>query len=160
MYNRVQCISCSKACRCSKKCANRPFQKVKKIQIVKVNLVDFVLNLVLPFGFSPSNINNTVCGAYQTELCGWGVVAAESISKGDFIVEYVGEGKFLQNQIKMFHLLSLLHIYGLPLDFPLFVSFTTICIIVHAFASKFILCFLLSWINTYFENNVTNFPQE
>ncbi|KAI3444068.1 hypothetical protein Pfo_000733 [Paulownia fortunei] len=58
---RVQCISCSKACRCSKNCANRPFQKVKKIQIVK------------------------------TELCGWGVVAAESISKGDFIVEYVGE---------------------------------------------------------------------
>ncbi|KAL1548915.1 Histone-lysine N-methyltransferase ashr3 [Salvia divinorum] len=58
---RVQCISCSKACRCSKHCTNRPFQKGKKIQIVK------------------------------TELCGWGVVAAESISKGDFIVEYVGE---------------------------------------------------------------------
>ncbi|KAK6136264.1 hypothetical protein DH2020_029995 [Rehmannia glutinosa] len=58
---RVQCISCSKACRCSKTCTNRPFQKVKKIQIVK------------------------------TEHCGWGVVAGESISKGDFIVEYVGE---------------------------------------------------------------------
>ncbi|KAK6156665.1 hypothetical protein DH2020_010913 [Rehmannia glutinosa] len=35
--------------------------------------------------------NNTVYGAYQTEHCGWGVVAGESISKGDFIVEYVGE---------------------------------------------------------------------
>ncbi|XP_011069815.1 histone-lysine N-methyltransferase ASHR3 [Sesamum indicum] len=58
---RVQCISCSKACSCSKQCANRPFQKVKKIQIVK------------------------------TQRCGWGVVAAESINKGDFIVEYVGE---------------------------------------------------------------------
>ncbi|KAL3824670.1 hypothetical protein ACJIZ3_020699 [Penstemon smallii] len=58
---RVQCVSCSKACRCSEKCANRPFQKKKKIQIVK------------------------------TELCGWGVVAAESIGKGDFIIEYVGE---------------------------------------------------------------------
>ncbi|XP_042047676.1 histone-lysine N-methyltransferase ASHR3-like [Salvia splendens] len=58
---RVQCISCSKACRCPRNCTNRPFQKGKKIQIVK------------------------------TELCGWGVVAAESISKGDFIVEYVGE---------------------------------------------------------------------
>ncbi|KAL1531083.1 [histone H3]-lysine(4) N-trimethyltransferase [Salvia divinorum] len=44
---RVQCITCSKACCCSKNCTNRPFQKVKKIQIVK------------------------------TELCGWGVVAAE-----------------------------------------------------------------------------------
>ncbi|KAG8372490.1 hypothetical protein BUALT_Bualt12G0071500 [Buddleja alternifolia] len=58
---RVQCISCSKACRCSKSCKNRPFQKVKKIKLVK------------------------------TKLCGWGVVAAESINKGDFIVEYVGE---------------------------------------------------------------------
>ncbi|KAL6525409.1 Histone-lysine N-methyltransferase ashr3 [Orobanche hederae] len=58
---RFLCISCSKACRCSKNCKNRPFQKVKKIQIVK------------------------------TERCGWGVVAAESISKGDFVVEYVGE---------------------------------------------------------------------
>ncbi|KAK1399881.1 hypothetical protein POM88_009744 [Heracleum sosnowskyi] len=28
----------------------------------------------------------------KTELCGWGVEAAESISKGDFIIEYVGEG--------------------------------------------------------------------
>ncbi|CAA0814687.1 Histone-lysine N-methyltransferase ASHR3 [Striga hermonthica] len=58
---RVQCISCSKACRCSKNCSNRPFQKVKRIQIVK------------------------------TEKCGWGVLAAESISEGDFVIEYVGE---------------------------------------------------------------------
>ncbi|KZV29601.1 histone-lysine N-methyltransferase ASHR3-like [Dorcoceras hygrometricum] len=58
---RVQSISCSKACLCSEKCVNRPFRKEKKIQLVK------------------------------TELCGWGVVAAESICKGDFVVEYVGE---------------------------------------------------------------------
>ncbi|KAL6565622.1 hypothetical protein OROHE_004677 [Orobanche hederae] len=25
------------------------------------------------------------------EICGWGVVAAQSISKGDFVVEYAGE---------------------------------------------------------------------
>lgn len=27
----------------------------------------------------------------MTELCGWGVEAAESINKGEFIIEYVGE---------------------------------------------------------------------
>ncbi|XP_031121879.1 histone-lysine N-methyltransferase ASHR3 isoform X2 [Ipomoea triloba] len=58
---RVQSISCSKACRCSGKCSNRPFREEKKIKLVK------------------------------TELCGWGVVAAESIKKGDFIIEYIGE---------------------------------------------------------------------
>ncbi|GLT49595.1 hypothetical protein SLA2020_231430 [Shorea laevis] len=58
---RVQCISCSKACRCSDSCSNRPFRKEKKIKIVK------------------------------TELCGWGVEAAEPINKGEFIVEYIGE---------------------------------------------------------------------
>ncbi|KAK9274761.1 hypothetical protein L1049_022013 [Liquidambar formosana] len=58
---RVQCISCSKACHCSEICTNRPFRKEKKIKIVK------------------------------TELCGWGVEAAESIKKGDFVIEYIGE---------------------------------------------------------------------
>ncbi|KAJ9141254.1 hypothetical protein P3X46_031808 [Hevea brasiliensis] len=58
---RVQCISCSKACRCPENCTNRPFRKEKKIKIVK------------------------------TEFCGWGVEAAEPISKGDFIIEYIGE---------------------------------------------------------------------
>ncbi|KAF3452908.1 hypothetical protein FNV43_RR03341 [Rhamnella rubrinervis] len=58
---RVQCISCSKACRCSENCTNRPFRKDKKIKIVK------------------------------TDLCGWGVEAGESINKGDFIIEYIGE---------------------------------------------------------------------
>ncbi|XP_059635802.1 histone-lysine N-methyltransferase ASHR3 [Cornus florida] len=58
---RVQCISCSKACRCSEMCTNRPFRKEKKIKIVK------------------------------TEFCGWGVEAAESIKKGDFVIEYIGE---------------------------------------------------------------------
>ncbi|GAA0159448.1 hypothetical protein LIER_16218 [Lithospermum erythrorhizon] len=58
---RVQSISCSKACRCSDKCTNRPFRKEKNIKIV------------------------------QTEFCGWGVVAAELIHRGDFIIEYVGE---------------------------------------------------------------------
>ncbi|XP_022882783.1 histone-lysine N-methyltransferase ASHR3 isoform X2 [Olea europaea var. sylvestris] len=58
---RVQCISCSKGCLCKGDCKNRPFRKEKKIQLVK------------------------------TEHCGWGVVAAESINKGDFVIEYVGE---------------------------------------------------------------------
>ncbi|XP_057459380.1 histone-lysine N-methyltransferase ASHR3 isoform X2 [Actinidia eriantha] len=58
---RVQCISCSKACRCSEMCTNRPFRKEKKVKIVK------------------------------TEFCGWGVEAAESINEGDFVIEYIGE---------------------------------------------------------------------
>ncbi|KAK6944313.1 SET domain [Dillenia turbinata] len=58
---RVQCISCSKACNCSLSCTNRPFRKEKKIKVVK------------------------------TEHCGWGVQASETINKGDFIIEYVGE---------------------------------------------------------------------
>ncbi|KAJ0599238.1 putative [histone H3]-lysine(4) N-trimethyltransferase transcription regulator SET family [Helianthus annuus] len=58
---RSQCISCSKACRCSETCTNKPFRKDKKIKIV------------------------------STKHCGWGVEAAESIKKGEFIIEYVGE---------------------------------------------------------------------
>ncbi|KAL0679931.1 hypothetical protein Bca4012_007912 [Brassica carinata] len=58
---RVQCVSCSKRCGCPETCGNRPFRKDKKIKIVK------------------------------TKLCGWGVEAAESINKEDFIVEYIGE---------------------------------------------------------------------
>ncbi|OIV98519.1 hypothetical protein TanjilG_27610 [Lupinus angustifolius] len=59
---RVQCISCSKACRCSENCNNRPFRKEKRIKLVK------------------------------TELCGWGVEAVEAVDKGGFIIEYIGEG--------------------------------------------------------------------
>ncbi|KAL9683990.1 hypothetical protein QQ045_021421 [Rhodiola kirilowii] len=58
---RVQYVSCSKACRCSDACTNRPFRKEKKIKII------------------------------QTEHCGWGVEAVESINKGEFIIEYIGE---------------------------------------------------------------------
>ncbi|XP_059285496.1 uncharacterized protein LOC132038994 isoform X4 [Lycium ferocissimum] len=58
---RVQSISCSKACHCSDMCSNRPFRRDRRIKLVK------------------------------TELCGWGVVAAESVNKGDFIIEYIGE---------------------------------------------------------------------
>ncbi|XP_074371507.1 histone-lysine N-methyltransferase ASHR3-like isoform X2 [Apium graveolens] len=58
---RGQSVSCSKSCRCSETCTNRPFRKEKKIKVVK------------------------------TENCGWGVEAAEFVSKGDFIIEYVGE---------------------------------------------------------------------
>jgi len=54
-------ISCSKNCRCSDLCTNRPFRKDKKIKIVK------------------------------TERCGWGAVALEPLEKGDFVIEYVGE---------------------------------------------------------------------
>lgn len=34
--------------------------------------------------------------SFQTENCGWGVEAAESINKGDFIIEYVGEGNVIK----------------------------------------------------------------
>ncbi|KAL0916721.1 hypothetical protein M5K25_014254 [Dendrobium thyrsiflorum] len=54
-------LSCTKACHCSEMCTNRPFRKEKKIKVVK------------------------------TDLCGWGAVALESIEKGRFVVEYVGE---------------------------------------------------------------------
>ncbi|KVH93720.1 AWS-like protein [Cynara cardunculus var. scolymus] len=57
----LQCISCSSACGCSEICANRPFRKNKKIQLV------------------------------MTHRCGWGLEADEFIRKGDFIIEYVGE---------------------------------------------------------------------
>lgn len=56
------------------------------------------VNFGFYFGLSTLFISWIIYGAYQTELCGWGVVAAESISKGDFIVEYVGEGKFMDNR--------------------------------------------------------------
>ncbi|KMZ64430.1 Histone-lysine N-methyltransferase [Zostera marina] len=59
--HRGQSISCSKDCQCSDLCTNRPFRKDKKIKVVK------------------------------THFCGWGVVAMENISKGDFIIEYIGE---------------------------------------------------------------------
>nr|XP_017250911.1 PREDICTED: histone-lysine N-methyltransferase ASHR3-like [Daucus carota subsp. sativus] len=58
---RKQYISCSRDCSCSDMCTNRPFQRQKRIKVVK------------------------------TELCGWGVEAGEAINKGDFIIEYVGE---------------------------------------------------------------------
>ncbi|WMV36417.1 hypothetical protein MTR67_029802 [Solanum verrucosum] len=35
--------------------------------------------------------NGVPVAAMKTELCGWGVVASESINKGDFIIEYIGE---------------------------------------------------------------------
>ncbi|XP_044977595.1 histone-lysine N-methyltransferase ASHR3-like isoform X1 [Hordeum vulgare subsp. vulgare] len=54
-------ISCSQACKCSKKCTNRPFRREKKIGVVK------------------------------TEHCGWGAIALETIEKGDFVIEFVGE---------------------------------------------------------------------
>ncbi|KAG5033562.1 hypothetical protein JHK85_017544 [Glycine max] len=46
---------------CSENCNNRPFRKEKNFKIVK------------------------------TELCGWGVEAADTIDKGGFIIEYIGE---------------------------------------------------------------------
>ncbi|KAL6899608.1 hypothetical protein ACP4OV_006266 [Aristida adscensionis] len=54
-------VSCSKNCRCSDLCTNKPFRKDKKIKIVKTN------------------------------RCGWGAVALEPLEKGDFVIEYVGE---------------------------------------------------------------------
>lgn len=31
----------------------------------------------------------------QTAQCGWGAEAAESVKKGEFIIEYIGEGSFI-----------------------------------------------------------------
>lgn len=42
--NRVQSISCSKACHCSDMCTNRPFRKEKKVKIVKVSLFSLDAN--------------------------------------------------------------------------------------------------------------------
>ncbi|XP_026402221.1 histone-lysine N-methyltransferase ASHR3-like [Papaver somniferum] len=58
---RGQSISCSKSCHCSEACTNRPFRKEKKIKVVR------------------------------TQFCGWGVEAAESLKRGDFVIEYIGE---------------------------------------------------------------------
>lgn len=44
------------------------------------------------------NLNISIFNYYyfQTENCGWGVEAAEFVSEGDFIIEYVGEGNVLK----------------------------------------------------------------
>ncbi|KAK4479448.1 hypothetical protein RD792_014962 [Penstemon davidsonii] len=65
-----------------------PFRKRKKFRLSRY----FLLSECSPyFWLLCPAANNTMYVDYQTELCGWGVVAAESISKGDFIIEYVGE---------------------------------------------------------------------
>jgi hypothetical protein len=38
----------------------------------------------------------------QTEHCGWGVIALEPLQKGDFVIEYIGEGVF---KLSLFFLL-------------------------------------------------------
>ncbi|ESQ44088.1 hypothetical protein EUTSA_v10006478mg [Eutrema salsugineum] len=55
--------SCSSSCKCRTECTNKPFQQrhIKKMKLV------------------------------QTEKCGYGIVADEDISPGEFIIEYVGE---------------------------------------------------------------------
>lgn len=117
---RVQCISCSKACHCSETCTNRPFRKEKKIKIVKVRNFICGLHQLCPPQVCITRAENTVilvcciCSLtfffsrnfsaiislkdylpFQTEFCGWGVEAAEPISKGEFIIEYIGEGSVL-----------------------------------------------------------------
>ncbi|KAH7414732.1 hypothetical protein KP509_14G008000 [Ceratopteris richardii] len=58
---RAQTMSCSKSCVCNERCGNKPFRREKKYKLVK------------------------------TLACGWGVQSCERISRGEFIVEYVGE---------------------------------------------------------------------
>ncbi|KAI5077321.1 hypothetical protein GOP47_0007145 [Adiantum capillus-veneris] len=55
--------TCSDGCGCGPSCTNLPFQRRlgRKLDLVK------------------------------TEKCGWGIVAAERIKAGDFLIEYVGE---------------------------------------------------------------------
>lgn len=35
---RVQSMSCSKDCKCSDKCCNKPFRKDKRLKVVKVRI--------------------------------------------------------------------------------------------------------------------------
>ncbi|KAF4361658.1 hypothetical protein G4B88_015281 [Cannabis sativa] len=55
--------SCSSGCKCDNSCINKPFQNrpVKRMKLV------------------------------QTKKCGFGIVALEDISQGEFVIEYVGE---------------------------------------------------------------------
>lgn len=103
--NRVQCISCSKACRCSENCKNRPFRKDKKIKLVKVKLLLWKCITILLNFYHFSNFLSFIAPgsklfsynfiSRQTEHCGWGVEAAEPINKDDFVIEYIGEGIFV-----------------------------------------------------------------
>lgn len=38
----------------------------------------------------------------QTKRCGWGAVALEPLERGDFVIEYVGEGKVVFHVIIIF----------------------------------------------------------
>jgi len=38
----------------------------------------------------------------QTKRCGWGAVALEPLERGDFVIEYVGEGKTVFHVIIIF----------------------------------------------------------
>lgn len=51
--NRLQCISCSKACRCSDRCTNKPFRKEKKIKVVLVSFLKKPNNLFNFWSNSP-----------------------------------------------------------------------------------------------------------
>lgn len=55
-FNRVQCISCSKACHCSEICTNRPFRKEKKISIVKVKQIIWFLMHFVYYVFDCGNL--------------------------------------------------------------------------------------------------------
>lgn len=65
----------------------------------------FVLNTDFIFltNFLFLSTTLTLDFAYQTEHCGWGVVAAESINKGDFVIEYVGEGNSCMSKYKSYY---------------------------------------------------------
>ncbi|KAF4356179.1 hypothetical protein G4B88_015368, partial [Cannabis sativa] len=60
---RMLLSSCSSGCKCDNSCINKPFQNrpVKRMKLV------------------------------QTKKCGFGIVALEDISQGEFVIEYVGE---------------------------------------------------------------------
>ena len=51
-----------------------------------------IFSVCIPFGMKFLNICYQYMLLIQTELCGWGVEAAETINKGEFIIEYIGEG--------------------------------------------------------------------
>ena len=90
---------------CSENCNNRPFRKEKNFKIVKVwnfTTLRWTKHICIIFWGVSLLLGLSITKYYyqlpymffsiQTELCGWGVEAADTIDKGGFIIEYIGEG--------------------------------------------------------------------
>jgi hypothetical protein len=58
--------------------------------------------LLVKDGFSLFHYNHSNTSPLQTKRCGWGAVALEPLERGDFVIEYVGEGKTVFHVIIIF----------------------------------------------------------